>query len=382
MAEVWPFIPSKITAKLSWKTDVMESIATEQRVKRRLLYPRLELTIISRIWEDEIFQARSLIEEADNLLDVPDYRYPVPCAGPFDSSTLALTFDTTNLHVADTERAVAVSNDNRAHVFTVSSKQGGGLTADTGPVLAMENFHVYPVWAAQLLSPVSFRQVAARVVEVRLNVVITAYKDLTSRGPSLPTYLTYKVATFRDVRIRSVSREIHRVTSKIDSGTGLISLEQSFDHLDGADSMSHTTNDVAETLEREGWFHSLSGRLTPFWRIGWRPDFILTAAASSTDTEIVVTAQRPGSSYTGKHLAILKGSSLSYHEITAAIVAAGEATLTLSPALSFDIAPETVDVISEMNLVRLGNDEVSLNVKSDLITTATVSTVIQDNELT
>lgn len=384
MARLWPFIPEDITAKLIFQTNVLPAISTEQRVKRRVEYPRLELTYRGRLFNDEIFLAKAITEAADSELLVPDFRYAQHSAGPYVTGSLDIVLDTDYWYPVATESIIAWVSNESYYQSTISSVGSGQITADDGPASAINNFLIAPLNTMKIPDGINISLQGPIHGSFSFTAVLDVYKDLSGSVASFPTFQTYTVMTDRDILVGSSSQSIVKMVSKIDTISGILALEEKFNHVDKFGTMSFKDGYLQGTFQREAFFHSVSGRLTPFWKPTWNRDMVLLSNAGAAATTIIVAAGAASvnADYIDKRINISKvDGTHEQYEITGCVIAAGQATLTITPGLATALNIVDVITISELNLMRLRTDTVPIEYGTALKSEISVGTEALDNDL-
>lgn len=361
MSTLWHIVPEDMAITMSWKTDLLSSYLSEQRVKRRIT-PRLSLSYRGILYGQEVFEVSELAKVAKNSFLVPDYRY-AQYVTEFSSVVTTVDVDTDSLYSTAGDQ-VLFYNDDAYFLATISSVGSDQITLSTGPATPLVGAYVCPVLDCHSVGGLSISQNSSFHASYQLEFTSNSYYDIAA-GVTLESYRGYPVYPDRTL-VDSAKVEIRNVVRVKDSGFGAVEISDKYDHVDTFESLSFSDDQFAKIFRREAILHNFHGKLKPFWKSSDRNDVALNASASSGSSTITVrTGVTATATFIGRDLCIemLDGTRY-YHRITNCGISSGVATLTISPVLAANLSIASVRTISMLSLYRLAEDAVMTRIIS------------------
>lgn len=352
---VFPYRASAISASIEWLNDVAKSYTTERRYQVRA-QPRLVLNLGIELTGDRTRKAQAIIDAGDGFLTVPDWRYEQPIAAGFAAASLAVTIDAAYFTPAVGDPVIVWQDADNFTETTVVSIVSNTLTLADGPAVAYGIASVLPALSCVVTSQLSTSQSLATFGTASLGVTVTDYADLSPHFAG-NTY-DGKYVPGRDVLVQAQSGGIVLGQSRVDMGLGPIQPVRVRTINDWRYSLQLVANTKIELLQAEAVFHTLAGRLVPFWRPTWLQDFTLNANAPAAQSYIRVDVVAPGTDIPAIALERADGTT-EFFGVTSWATVGSYTQINFDAALAADFDIADVLTISIMRLSRLDTDKIS-----------------------
>jgi hypothetical protein len=354
---VFPFRSSGLKADISWLTRVARAYSAERRDQLRT-EPRLVLSLNFELTGQQIRKAQALVELGDGEFVIPDWRYEQHIAAGFSAASLSVIIDASYFTPAIGDAVIVWEDEENFTETTVVSLVSNNLTLANGPAVAYGAASVLPALSCVVTDQLSLSTFRNTLTAATLGVTATDYADFTSyfAGDEYDS----KFVAPRDILAQAQSGSVVLAQSQIDMGLGPIQPVRVRAINDWFYSLQVSPNTKLALLEAEAIFHKLAGRLNPFWRPTWLPDFILTANAPAAQAFIRVEVVAAGTDIP----AIAIGRKDGTTEFFGVLSWSSTATYTqmnLDDFLAADLDIADVLTISTMRLSRLDTDIVSFD---------------------
>ncbi len=360
MPEFWPFVPlvDGAVEKLSWLTDVRQTVAGEMRDGLRDARQKFVLTFEF----DDRERAEAIEVASNNMLgdfEVPDWPSRTLLAGAVQDTDTVIAVDTDADYRAGGRAVIYMSRTEYALVdiatvgvgeITLSAPVGVTLTGSASDPLA-----VAPLRTAYLVGGLAESRL------FRGRTLITAEfecRDGIDLGRNnYVIHEGYPVLTDPSVVVSPLDGGVARAVAYVDSGLGSVVGMPVRDVVISRETMSFIDQGLTPRWNRRRFLHYLRGRDSAFWLPSWSRDIELVAQWSSAGNFITVLPLLDDvADYVGRHIQVDDGAFI-HRKITSAIVSGSNHRLYMSPP-GRDVP--TTAVVSFMGLRRLDADVLEL----------------------
>lgn len=354
MPELWPFIPSAVSERLAFGSDVRFSPSGEARDS---LHGAMQSFGLSHLFVDDTQAARAEMLYRSNALQT--WYVPIwPDLTRVQSDIAAV--DTTisvNTDADYTAKALIIKDADEYAIVDVASATGGTLTlsgavgqAFTAPVLVVPLCECY---APAGLSGSKFAR------HQRLSISFDRIDGVDLAASAMPTHLGYEVLTDPSVVVEALSESVVHSNQVISSGFGVFVPVALKDYIAKRSTVSFSDSEAGDRWARRQWLHQMRGRETAFWLPSWKRDLVLTGSVGAADTTISVEGFAPSAAdLVGRSIQIETSGGYIHRQITAGSDLAGAHVLTIA-APGVALAADTE--INLMNLVRFDTDEFEIS---------------------
>lgn len=359
--KIWPFIPQHgVDEVLEWKTDVLRARDKEQRVMLRNA-PRQFLSYTFLMDEHTLSKARALAYGwGGRQFGVPVWT-EVIFVGVVSSSDTSIAVDTTSSEYDAGGQVLIWQDDSNYTEATIASITGSQLNL-SGPV--GENFtaaYVCPLRVGKMVDGFSLQRGPNASIKGSVEFRVednSAY----AAASGFPTLLGLEILTDTMYYLGGADEKIIREVDVMDNLTGKVYTPFRYTRSDQAFYVGFSLQTRTDIKRIRSWFHTLKGRLTPFWLISQAADLTLTSDVGASDTSIGVKSIGYEENYTQTAIRILRTNGVAtYHRVTSGSTVGSVDFLTLSAAAGVAATVGNTESISFMRCVRLDSDRIEFS---------------------
>jgi hypothetical protein len=361
---IWPFpTAQEITEVLEWRTDVLQSQASEQRIALRSR-PREIVTFQHRSDALGMARAAELVRAGfAGEWRVPLWQMAVQPGADLAQGATEIAADTT---AADFRAGdpIAIAVDGReASVAEIASVEADRLILVEplamqlpAPAVATLRVSIAPVRAGILSAPIEIARRRQNDGMVTATFLLRDAPDLT--GPVMSAYLGRPVQTAPSLTRSPITASLRRAVEYVDNGFGPVVVEPLRDLFERGEAITLKAQGAVARHALRRWLWSLRGRQVSFWLPTWGRELQLRAAMTSGSTLMRVAPVAELASYVGRAILLEMPSGLRFRTINAAIAEGMDHRLTLSSSLGEPVASNTK--VHFLTLVRSDADRVEI----------------------
>ena len=369
---VFPFMPQRgLKESLEWKTDVIKSKSSEQRIMVRY-EPRQGFEYDYFLDDNQYARWRALAYGWSHCV----FAFPVwtefTKLGQLVVGTTTLAFSTENADYRTGDVLIIWESDRLFETCEIDSIEQNQVTLSRPTVGSYNSAYVAPLRFGRTLDGLYVERGANKLIKGSVRFSVTDNKDL-SDGVGLPTYRGIDVLTDTMYKVGSYSEKVMRDVVVIDNGIATPVVASTRTFTEQMLTVSWACRTRAELWRVRKWLHSRKGRAKPFWLPAGLNDFELVADASSSASLIRVAPIGYSLYYGARDIQIkLKdGTTLRNRVLSGAVDGYGTETLTLENSVGLDLQPSQVEYVCLMHLVRFDSDRIEISYDED--NTATIS---------
>ena len=364
---IWPFIPQHGPQEsLSWATDTIRAYSSEQRITLSDA-PRQGFEFAYLLDAQQYSRAKALAY-ANLAFDLPIWTDAIAIGTwPSGQQTLTISKDYADFR----EEALLIQDDLTYQVIDVTET---GFDAGSPTAITYSPAYIVPLVPSYMTRGMdSSREhpthTLARVAWATLESVDLSDTDFD-------TYRDYPVMTDRAVVMGSFDEAINRAYDLVDNGLAPPFIDSIRSEADQKSVAAWSLSNRADLWRVRQWLHTCKGKAKAFWMPTWSNDLVLTDDIESADTVLHVEAIGYPTSYTLRHVMILKtNGSRVYLRVTEGEAETGGEVLTLSAAVGQNILASDVQMICFLQLMRFASDEFTISYRPG---GADLSAVVQE----
>lgn len=348
---------------LEWRTDVLQSQASEQRIALRSR-PREIVTFQHRCDALGMARAAELVRAGvAGEWRVPLWHMAVQPTGDVAQGATEIALDT---NVADFRAgdAVAIAVDGReaslAEIADIEADRlilveplSAQLPAAT---VAAQRVSIAPVRIGVLSAPVEIARRRQSDGMITATFLLRDAPDLTA--PVLQNYLGRPVQTDPSLTRSPITASLRRAVEYVDNGFGPVVVEPLRDLFERGEAITLKALGAAERWALRRWLWSLRGRQTSFWLPTWGRELQLRTAMTSGSTLMRVAPITDLAGYVGRAILFEMPSGFRFRTINAAVADGADHRLTLSSNLGEPVAIGTK--VHFLTLVRSDTDRIEI----------------------
>ena len=341
---VWPFPPrSEFIESLSWKTDVLRTKTSEQRICLRKV-PRREYKHEHVADEADVALARNLVRKGTWYFS-PDWPQAVRVASLAAGSNVTIPADLTGVELG--QYALIWKSPREWEQVEIIA----GKIAEIA--VSWTDARIIPVRRARPLDGLSIQRPAGRWATMSMTLEGADGSDLGA-AIRYPQYRGHDVIDERNaVGSGSFTEGVAWDTDLVDNGFAEPYVSRVRDYPDVTFMMRWLARTPAEIASIRGWIYSRKGRQKSFWLPSWARDLNITNSA--TAGVLIVAEYDPDES----DIAISTGGVLSFFRITGATQITGGWSLTID-----GVQPAVIDRAMYLRHVRFNADRIEMRYTS------------------
>jgi hypothetical protein len=358
--DIWPFVPQvEFTETLEWRTDIISSRASEQRINTR---PRPRLTISYTMMLDN--QQAALARTIARTTSLTELAVPLwgeaTRLGILASGITSLVFDTSNAQYEATRQVVIFDEFNLWELATVQTVSAGNLLLTAATVSAYADAYVMPVYQMRPGQDYTFSRAA---VESLLNVSAAFFAvdvmDVAEDFGAV-TYRSQPVLTVQPIASSSMDEQVIHASDTVDGDSGVVAVFKALNYVSTTGAMAWDVLSNTELWEVRRWLYAVRGKSRGFWRPSWGRDIQLTAPVGASDVTMTVLNIGFVDMINRDIMIQLNSGTILYRRVTTAVSAGLNETLNIDTSLGQAVAILDIDRISLMNFARLNADRVEI----------------------
>lgn len=354
--------PDKLNISFEWLTSVSKTKSFEYRKQIRDI-PRVYFTPTFFIEEDQFQTLWSDILKEGETIEVADWRYTQGVTVEADFVTFNIDL---NYFYGKVGTKIAFYHNGNVEVRTIVSI--GAQVAVDSFVTSQTGF-ICPIQELTIVNKPEFTIVGNNVTRLTIKGAANDYPDLS--GIFSPTTLnSIPVRTNRSLVLEQPSYRINPNRELMTPESGPVLSESKFTRTVER-WITFKENSPLGIYEEETFLHDLAGRNNPFWVSSWAEDFIVQSDEVTGSPTIEVSGGLIDSQAYPDAVVIQRTGQ--YVEITNIAISGSNLIFTLSANLSSGVFEG--DVISRLELFRLGSDRVDINLQKEYLFIDTLAVV-------
>lgn len=372
---VLEFIPSAhISERLEWRTDVMQAFGAEQRMGLRQA-PRQSYSLEWLLDNQEYSRMRTqAIGWSHRVFSVPVWA--------------ELSLDTHDVLAGD----LRIDIDTRYSDY----HDGGvvGVLGDDGRIQAYEIDTVFDDHI-ELKRPASFETLGARIVPlrfaraldgftferdgsayIRAKATLSAYDTRDLAYDDWPSYRGARVMLDRHAMIGSLSDRVSWLLDVFDNGTGLIETDIQTSWARNRMGIGFIKQGHEAIWQVRRWLHARKGRWKAFYIPTWNRDLEVLDTITPATLGINIKSISWGVYLDEADIMIqLKDGTRFFRHISGVIAIPDGEQITMDNSLGQEVAPDDIDFICFLYLVRLDADSVTIEHRPAQSATISISVI-------
>lgn len=370
---VWPFKPRDgLVEVLEWKTDIIRSKTTEQRLSIRSI-PRISYQMDHVLSEQEYHAARAIIRQ-NSALQVPDWTRFIDVSSLDAGSTVLVNFNQEDINLQVGDSVLIWSSSADYEVCIIDAVDSNGVTVGS-VLLDYSNPRLLPLYSANAPIGLQSSRGADRFPSLSITFELTESIDL---GHS--DYSQYRGHDVIDdcpiVASERFSEPLAWLFESIDNEIAPPIYSTLRDIPDARYMMRWHPFTRSELAAIRYFLYSRRGRWKSFWLSSYARDFELAATIGASDNTITVYAPRniTDLGFTTFDIDIYSSAHY-YRQVNSYAIGSelnGRQTLTLSINTSLGVSLSSVDRISYFRCLRFDADRIELHHQANAGTTIAI----------
>lgn len=357
----WPFQPiDGMTETLEWKTDVIRTKASEQRIAVRDI-PRRSFEMRHNVMDGDYFAARSMIRENETLF-VPDWTQIVYANTVASGAQNVVTQDMTGYNFQATDTAIVIDRDGFENV-TIDAVTGSSVTFSATSRVFNDAKYMRTIecWCPEGLK--------VQRKHGQDNMITVRFWTQDYRGLADGTYTLYYSDPVLPLdsffNQTSVNESFKWPVNVFDNDTGLVEFLRDRDIPENFLELSWIADSVSSLFDLKQWIYTLKGRQKAFWIHSHKADIEPATSISSGSFSAFNTFGISMVDYMlNRHVAIIQFDgtvSLAFISgISSGIIVQGRQTVNITLDQALNINLSDIKYISELQLCRLDVDRVDI----------------------
>lgn len=351
----WMFRPlAGFLQGFEWKTDIIRSKASEQRIALRAL-PRVQYSFKHKL-DRKNYQVAKAAMLTGFLFQIPDWglRFHVTITPGIN---VVLNIGPHHFQVGDS--VTIWKSDTLYEILTVSAKT---LTSITIPVILLDGeCIVMKMVEAYCQGGMSGAVTKDNLIDVSMNMSPTLPIDFGSYTPT--TYLGKAVFPFQCVIESNLNERVTWATEEVDNDLGKFEMFSDRTEADSVFAIRTLLND-SNTLAMAQWLQSRVGRQKDFYVSSGYNDFVLASNTSAGSAVLRVFGKHETLDTKWITITYPDGSTVNFEVLStsAAPILGGEQTsyITLTTNLATAVLTTQNIKISKLMLARHDTDRIEL----------------------
>jgi len=353
------FVPQRdVTETLEWKTDVIRTKASEQRIALRHA-PRQTFTYKYWLDERQAARLRAMFHGWSHRVFALPVWTEGEYIGPVAKGATEIKVSTAHADYRVGAPVFIWQDDEANTLINVTAVSATGLTLEFPVAFEFTSAYVMPVRYAKSRGLNLTREASKRTVAEVEYWAFNGRDKFTDI--KLPVYQKLPVLTDVMIHLGKHEEKIIREVATIDNEIGLIQTDPIFSHTDEHYTLSWEATNRADLWRIRQWLYSLKGRLKTFWLPTGSADLVLTQPVLAGSNIMQVRTISYSLYYTVRALQmVFRNGSIKYFTVTGSQMNGGIDNLLLSEPVTAVIMPGDVERISLMCIVRLDSDRVEI----------------------
>ncbi|AFV81278.1 tail assembly protein [Vibrio phage vB_VpaS_MAR10] len=363
----------RVQEKLSWKTQVIKTINTDEQRLRLRERPEYSVTYkaLLRIEDSTAYEAM-MFGLGSGALAVPLWHESVRHNGTIPAGAKSINIPTNLSNFAQGQRVVLWAGMDSYETVELASVGSGTMSFKAATLRAWESPLVIPLYYGNVdKSSYGKYRVSAVASTVQYTMVDTL--DIGTRQP-YPTYeglaiLTDTLFTFS----KNAPTDIHHDTHELKLGFKPPTNVAKFKYPSVTKDWDVVLYGQEDVLNFKKWLNLLGGQQKPFWYRTGRKEILPFGTSLTTGKDLKIKDVGYAEYYAGvatrKWIAVQRKSDMSWQYFSVTKATKGESSpgdskfeiLTLDRNLPYEIDPSAVEMICLLIPVRLASDEVVID---------------------
>ena len=359
---VWPFIPqTKHKEMLEWKTDILPSFNSEQRLALRAA-PRQSFSYQFYFDPKQFSKAKAIATQwAHRVYGIPVWSEATRL-GSLSQGITEILMDTSFADYRANDIILIWSSDTDYLAAENLSVLADRITLKLPLERSFTNAYVMPMRFSRTLQGIDFKRGPNELIVANGTFQVSANADLGS-AVGYPQHRGKDVLTDHTIIVGDLSERISRSITAFDNGSGPISVDVNSNWITSSKSLSFDTLTRQARWAARRWIHSRRGRQRGFWLPSWNQDLrILEDVGSSASALTVEPISYPlYYGVTDIMIQLKNGNRIFARVLSGAKNLDGNEVLTLDSQVGTSFAVADIDLACFMSHVRFNTDRVEIN---------------------
>lgn len=372
---LWPFVPDTgYDETMSWKTDVLGSFNSEQRLALREA-PRQAFSHKFLLDEAQFSRAKAISTQwAHRVYGIAVWAEVTPLLNGLTAGSTFIAFDTANADYRDDDLILLWVSDTQLTALEITTVTPTGVNLKLPLETNWPKCYVAPLRFARTFSGIEYKRSSNRYITASGVFEVTQNKDLGDNG-AYPLYRGKPVLTDRSAVVSDFSERIARTIDIFDNGSGPIQVDTATNWVRHMQTIGFIKNTRAGIWALRKWIHARRGKQRAFWLPSWNTDLIILEDVASTASAITVSPVGYPLYYGIKDIMVqLKNGTQVFARVTSGSTNGdGNEVLTLSAQIGATFATTDIDFVCFMSHARFDTDQVVFSHKDVGQVAATVA---------
>lgn len=358
---VWPFMPQTThREKLEWRTDVIPSFRSEQRLALRPA-PRQSLSYKFQLDTFQFSRAKAMSTQwAHRVYGVPVWS-ELTRVGPISAGATEVVFDTRYADYRDDDILLLWESDTKFLAVETLLVSVDRITFKLPLEIGFSNAYVAPLRFGRTLQGMSFKRGPNDLIENESEFLVTENKDL-----SLTTKVVYRgMDVLLDIPVitSDITDRISRPVTLFDNGSGPIMVDVTNGYVRNSTVVSFDVLTREERWALRQWLHSRRGKQRGFWFPSWNPDIISLEDRTSISTSLKVRNMGFSLYYGIKDIMVEKtdGTRVFNRVLSSVVDPDGNESLGLELPLGVDLPVSSIQMICFIYSSRFDSDSITIS---------------------
>jgi len=370
---LWTNVPQmNFVEVVEWKTDVIRTKSSEQRVSIRTTPRQLfELNFI--LTPQQFNEMRRIVYVGtQSISEMPIWSQRLYFAGVAPGSSV-LAVPRSNHCFVNNDKAVVIYPNMAISIVDVTAVTDTHVTLSQSTSDYPE-FWLLPMRKVFVLSGGEFKREGNEVITGSITFEMQKAIACTKASP-FTAYAGMDVMTDRSIVVSSMKEKLIWETDDVQFTTGSMRRFKKYDRPEYQSTISWEFRNLGERMRVLPWVNSLRGKQRAFWLPSWNKDFELHSSVVSNSTTITVKSLGPYVEGTLHIMLQSKAGVRYYRQVTSVNRTVSPPTMTLNQSIGVNIAVNDVGIICMLRKVRLDSDRLEIQHVSNGMSTLTVPVV-------
>ena len=350
---------AEFTEVLEWKTDVIKTKGSEQRVALRPI-PRQSLSYDYVLSERDFATLKGTMQEwSHRMFSVPLWS-DAEFVGVVNAGGTTIPVDDSFADYVSDGMALIFQDQYQFEAVELLDINPGSTELKMPIVGNYTSAFIMPVLLARTLGGFDFKRGASTTIQGSATFMGTTTNDI---GFSDKTqYKGRDILLERSAKVSSAKETIEMDLNKIDQGIGVVVVDPKRNEFEHSQSLSFDMVNKEELWSVRTWVHSRKGKQKSFYVLTWNRDLTLVNDLTAATSVLTVESIKYSLYRTNTDIAIVKkdGSILLREGTSAVDNGDGTESVVLTAQIGEDISMSDIDLICFVVLVRLNSDRVEI----------------------
>lgn len=369
---VFSIVPqADFTESLEWRTDIVKTKATEQRIALRPL-PRQTLSYKYQLTERQFSKIKIIMAEwAQRSFSVPmwmDAEY----VGALSSGLTSIPIDDSLADYVYGGLGLIFQDEDTFEAVELLDIHSGYINIKTPTNNSYTKAFIMPVLLTRADDGFKFTRTKNGFIEGDVSFTGTSTNDLGFSDK--PQWKGKDILLDPSIYVSNIGEKIYREVNKLDHLNGIFVLDATRNQAEHSQILSFHTLTREELWSVRRWLHSKKGKQKTFYVLSWNNDLNLVTDLTTASSTLYVDSVKYSVYYRPMSLAIVKkdGSILLYEVISCVDNNDGTEAVLLSTQVGQDILVSEVEKISFVYHVRADVDRIELKHMTNRETTIVI----------